>query len=231
MDKKLTSFVCDSFSIIDQHTTLSNILYEGAQGVLLDIDYGSYPFVTSSSTSYGGIFTGAGAPRGKIDEVIGITKAYTTRVGEGPFPTELVTPLGEKIQQIGGEFGATTGSKRRCGWLDLPLLKYSIKSSCISSIALTKLDVLSEVDELKVCKAYKYEGKTIDIAYPGIDLSQVEPIFETFTPFTDKFDGSELSDELDTFHKLKKVLKFQLELLLSGTKEIRYNLEKVFLNI
>ncbi len=203
LGQQIQQFVCDSFSLIDQHTTQgSNILYEGAQGVLLDIDYGSYPFVTSSSTSYGGIFTGAGAPKGKIDEVIGITKAYTTRVGEGPFPTELHSPIGEKIQRIGGEFGATTGRKRRCGWLDLPLLKYSIKSSCISSIALTKLDVLSEIEELKVCVAYKYEGKEIDIAYPGIDLSRVEPIFETFNPFVDKFDGSELSDELKRYIKL-----------------------------
>ena len=203
LGQKIKEFVCDSFSIIDKHTTLrSNILYEGAQGVLLDIDYGSYPYVTSSSTSYGGIFTGAGAPKGKVDEVIGITKAYTTRVGEGPFPTELLTPIGEKIQQIGGEFGATTGRKRRCGWLDLPLLKYSIKASCITSVALTKLDVLSEIEELKVCVAYKYNGKTIDIAYPGIDLSQVEPVFETFTPFTDKFDGSELSAELNRYISL-----------------------------
>ena len=200
---KFKDFVCDSFSLIDQHTTNgSNILYEGAQGVLLDIDYGSYPYVTSSSTSYGGIFTGAGAPKGKIDEVIGITKAYTTRVGEGPFPTELLSPIGDKIQKIGHEFGATTGRKRRCGWLDLPLLKYSIKSSCITSIALTKLDVLSEIEELKVCKAYMYEGKQIQIAYPGIDLSKVEPIFETFTPFTDKFDGGELSPELQRYISL-----------------------------
>jgi len=203
LGEQIKEFICDSFSLIDHHTTNgSNILYEGAQGVLLDIDYGSYPYVTSSSTSYGGIFTGAGAPKGKIDEVIGITKAYTTRVGEGPFPTELFTPIGDKIQTIGGEFGATTGRKRRCGWLDLPLLKYSIKASCITSIALTKLDVLSEVEELKVCRAYLYEGKEIDTAYPGIDLSKVEPIFETFTPFTDKFEGGDLSQELKRYISL-----------------------------
>jgi adenylosuccinate synthase len=203
LGQQIKDYVCDSFSLIDYHTTRgSHILYEGAQGVLLDIDYGSYPYVTSSSTSYGGIFTGAGAPKGKVDEVIGITKAYTTRVGEGPFPTELNTPIGEKIQQIGGEFGATTGRKRRCGWLDLPLLKYSIKASCITSIALTKLDVLSEIEELKVCRAYKYEGKEIDIAYPGIDLSKVEPIFETFTPFTDTFENDDLSNELERYIKL-----------------------------
>ena len=194
---QIKDYVCDSFSLIDRFSSNnSTILYEGAQGVLLDVDYGSYPYVTSSSTSYGGIFTGAGAPKGKIDEVIGITKAYTTRVGEGPFPTELSSDIGEKIQTIGGEFGATTGRKRRCGWLDLPLLKYSIKSSCITTIALTKLDVLTEIDELKVCTGYHYEGKEIDIAYPGIDLDKVSPIYESFTPFKDKFDGNSLSPEL-----------------------------------
>ena len=203
LGQKIRPFVCDSFSLIDEHTTRgSKILYEGAQGVLLDVDYGSYPYVTSSSTSYGGIFTGAGAPKGKIDEVIGITKAYTTRVGEGPFPTELLSEIGDRIQSIGGEFGATTGRKRRCGWLDLPLLKYSIKSSCITTIALTKLDVLTEIDELKVCRAYKYKGQEIDTAYPGIDLSKVEPIFETFSPFKDKFDGSALSEDLNRYIEL-----------------------------
>ena len=132
-EQQIKEFACDSFSIIDKAGKENkNILYEGAQGVLLDIDYGSYPYVTSSSTSYGGIFTGASTPSGKVDEVLGITKAYTTRVGEGPFPTELHDELGEKIQRIGGEFGATTGRKRRCGWLDLPLLKYSIKCSSIN---------------------------------------------------------------------------------------------------
>ena len=154
--------------------------------------------MTSSSTSYGGIFTGAGMPAGKVDEVLGITKAYTTRVGEGPFPTELFDAIGEKIQTVGHEFGATTGRKRRCGWLDLPLLKYSVKCSALTSIALTKLDILSEVDVLKVCTSYKYEGKEIDCAYPGIDLSKVEPVFKELKPFTDDFSG-ELSQEVKDY--------------------------------
>ena len=230
LGQQIKDFVCDSFSLIDQHTSNgSNILYEGAQGVLLDIDYGSYPYVTSSSTSYGGIFTGAGAPKGKVDEVIGITKAYTTRVGEGPFPTELLTATGEKIQTIGGEFGATTGRKRRCGWLDLPLLKYSIKSSCITSIALTKLDVLSEIDELKVCTAYQYEGKKIDTAYPGIDLEKVEPIFETFTPFKDQFDGSPLSDELIRYIQLiEETTQVQVGIIAFGPERNQIQFRKEF---
>ncbi len=199
LGKSLAPFVADTFSYLDKCVTDGKkILFEGAQGVLLDIDYGSYPFVTSSSTSYGGIFTGAGMPAGKVDEVLGITKAYTTRVGEGPFPTELFDAIGEKIQTVGHEFGATTGRKRRCGWLDLPLLKYSVKCSALTSIALTKLDILSEVDVLKVCTSYKYEGKEIDCAYPGIDLSKVEPVFKELKPFTDDFSG-ELSQEVKDY--------------------------------
>ena len=167
--------------------------------MLLDLDYGSYPFVTSSSTSAGGIYTGAGLPGKYVDEVLGITKAYTTRVGEGPFPTELFTELGDEIQRIGHEFGATTGRKRRCGWLDLPLLKYTVKASNITSIALTKVDVLSGLEGLKVCTGYRYKGETIDCAYPGIDLNAVEPILEDLKPFHDDFKGDTISDELKSY--------------------------------
>jgi adenylosuccinate synthase len=175
------------------------ILFEGAQGVLLDIDYGTYPFVTSSSTSAAGIYSGAGLPGKYVEEVLGITKAYTTRVGEGPFPTEMFCDLGEKIQTIGNEFGATTGRKRRCGWIDLPLLKYSVKASNITSIALTKVDVLSGIEELKVCVGYRYKGEEIDCAYPGIDLSQVEPILKDMKPFNDDFKTDEMSEELKEY--------------------------------
>jgi adenylosuccinate synthase len=202
LGKLIEPFLCDTFSLID-HAVQENkkILYEGAQGVLLDIDYGSYPFVTSSSTSAGGIYTGAGLPGKNVDEILGITKAYTTRVGEGPFPTELFTELGDEIQRIGHEFGATTGRKRRCGWLDLPLLKYTVKASNITSIALTKVDVLSGLEGLKVCVGYKYKGETIDCAYPGIDLTAVEPILEDLKPFHDDFKGDTLSEELKSYIK------------------------------
>lgn len=202
LGKVLAPFISDTFSYLDKcNSENKKVLYEGAQGILLDVDYGTYPFVTSSNTSYGGIFTGAGVPAGKVDEVLGITKAYTTRVGEGPFPTELFDSLGEKIQTLGHEFGATTGRKRRCGWLDLPLLRYSVKCSALTSIALTKLDILSQVEELKVCVAYKYEGKEIDCAYPGIDLSKVEPIYKSLKPFTDNF-SDELSPEVKDYISL-----------------------------
>ncbi len=195
-------YLTDTFSLIDQAFQQDKkVLYEGAQGVLLDIDYGSYPFVTSSNTSKGGIYTGAGLPGNNLDEVLGITKAYTTRVGEGPFPTELFDEVGEQIQTVGGEFGATTGRKRRCGWLDLPLLKYTVKASNLTSLALTKLDILTKIDSLKVCYAYEYEGKEITCAYPGIDLSKVKPLYKEMKAFTDDFKTDKLSDNLEDYIK------------------------------
>lgn len=226
LGQKFAPYMCDTFSFIDNAITENKkLLYEGAQGVLLDIDYGSYPFVTSSSTSAGGIYTGAGIPGRNVDEVLGITKAYTTRVGEGPFPTELFTQIGEDIQKIGHEFGATTGRKRRCGWLDLPLLKYSVKASNLTSIALTKLDVLSGLNELKVCYAYKYEGKEITCAYPGIDLSNVEPLYKDLKPFNDDFKTDEQSSELKEYIDLiEKTIGIKVGILAYGPErsEIKF---------
>lgn len=201
LGKNIAPFICDTFSYLDQ-AILENkkILFEGAQGVLLDIDYGTYPYVTSSSTALGGIYTGAGVPQSEVEEVLGITKAYTTRVGEGPFPTELLDNMGEEIQVKGHEFGATTGRKRRCGWLDLPLLKYSVKASNLTSIALTKLDILSGLKELKMCVAYEYEGSRIEVAYPGIDLTKAVPIYKKMKPFIDDF-NKPLSLELEMYIK------------------------------
>ncbi len=200
LGKSIQQFVTDTFSYLDSAVSKNKkILFEGAQGILLDIDYGTYPFVTSSSTSLAGIYSGAGIPESKIDEVLAITKAYTTRVGEGPFPTELFDAIGEEIQTKGHEFGATTGRKRRCGWIDLPLLKYSVKASNLTSIALTKLDILSGIRELKMCVGYEYEGKTITCAYPGIDLYKARPIYKEMKPFTDDFKSNEMSPELKSY--------------------------------
>jgi len=137
-----------------------SILLEGAQGTLLDVDHGTYPFVTSSSPSSGGACTGTGIPPTKINRVYGIVKAYTTRVGNGPFPTELLDETGEKLRQVGAEFGATTGRPRRCGWFDAFLLKYSAMINGITDAAITKLDVLSSFDEIKVCIGYELNGKS-----------------------------------------------------------------------
>ncbi len=196
----MKDYVVDTFSLIDDSLSKGKrILYEGAQGILLDVDYGTYPYVTSSSTAVSGIYTGAGLPGKKMEEVIGVAKAYTTRVGEGPFPTELFNDIGALIQQTGNEFGATTGRKRRCGWLDIPLLRYSVKCSQLTSIALTKLDILSNIPELKICYAYEVNGKVVDCAYPGINLYNAKPLFKDFTPFKDDFAGGKPSKELDQY--------------------------------
>lgn len=196
----LKPYVTDTFSLIDEKLSQGKrVLYEGAQGILLDIDYGTYPYVTSSSTAGAGIYTGAGIPGKKLEEVIGVAKAYTTRVGEGPFPTELFDDMGTEIQTKGNEFGATTGRKRRCGWLDIPLLRYSVKCSQLTSIALTKLDILSNLSELKVCYAYEVNGKVVDCAYPGINLYNAKPLYKDFTPFKDDFSDGKASKEFEAY--------------------------------
>jgi adenylosuccinate synthase len=229
LGQQFKDYVCDTFSYIDE--ALSNnkhVLFEGAQGILLDIDYGSYPYVTSSSTGAAGIFTGAGVAAGIVDEKLGIVKAYTTRVGEGPFPTELFDSIGEKIQTLGHEFGATTGRKRRCGWLDLPILKYSVKASALTSIALTKVDILSGLEELKVCYAYEINGKIYDCAYPGLDLSSAKPLFKVLKPFNDTFDKENVySDELQAYIKLiEDTLKIPVGILAFGPERSQIHFRK-----
>ena len=157
------------------------ILFEGAQGTHLDVDHGTYPFVTSSNTVAGGACTGAGVGPTKITEVIGVSKAYTTRVGEGPFPTELKDEIGEKIRERGREFGATTGRPRRCGWLDIPLLRDAIRLNGLTGIALTKMDVLSEFETIRICTGYKYRGQRLeDVSSQVQVLKECQPIYEDY---------------------------------------------------
>ena len=167
-----------------------NILFEGAQGALLDVDFGTYPYVTSSNPTAGGASTGTGLPPTKIDKIFGIVKAYTTRVGLGPFPTELNDEVGERLRKIGAEYGATTGRPRRCGWFDAFLVKYSQTINGITQAALTKLDVLSEFDEIKVCVGYELNGKRLN-SFPSdvARLEQVTPIYETLKGW-----GRDISD-------------------------------------
>jgi adenylosuccinate synthase len=158
-----------------------HVLFEGAQGCLLDLDHGTYPYVTSSSTIAAGACQSAGIGPTAIDAVVGITKAYATRVGAGPFPTELHGEAGDRLRNAGGEFGATTGRPRRCGWLDLPALRMGARLSGMTSLALTKLDVLAELPEISVCVAYKVEGKELD--EPPIDpddIARAEPVYTSF---------------------------------------------------
>ena len=158
-----------------------NILLEGAQGTMLDVEFGTYPYTTSSNTIAGGSTTGSGIGPCAINEIIGIVKAYTTRVGEGPLPTELFDSTGEHLQQVGHEFGTTTSRPRRCGWLDLVVVKHSCMISGITKIALTKLDVLNGLPELNVCTHYQLNGKTIDFIPANIkDVSACIPVYKTF---------------------------------------------------
>ena len=156
-----------------------NILFEGAQGTFLDVDYGTYPFVTSSNASAGGACTGAGIGPSRVDRVLGVVKAYTTRVGEGPFPTEFGPDLMDRIREKGGEFGATTGRARRCGWFDGVLVKNSVDINGVDKVVITKLDVLDDLKTIKICTAYKYEGKLYQ-SIPGIPgfLDKCEPVYE-----------------------------------------------------
>lgn len=163
-----------------------HVLFEGAQGCLLDLDHGTYPFVTSSSTIAAGACQSAGIGPTQIDEVIGITKAYATRVGGGPFPTELHGTAGEALRQAGAEFGATTGRPRRCGWLDLPALRMGVRLSGMGGLALTKLDVLSAMPEVSVCVSYRVDGKEFDEPPGDPDLVQrLQPVYATYPGWTE----------------------------------------------
>ena len=179
----LKPFICDPVPMLNAavRDPANNVIFEGAQGVMLDIDFGTYPFVTSSSTGAGGVATGAGIPPHCIDDVIGIVKAYTTRVGEGPFPTELLDADGEKMRKIGHEFGATTGRPRRCGWFDAVVARYSAMLCGIDRWALMKMDVLDHFETIKVCVAYECDGKRVDTVPASISkLSRCKPVYEEF---------------------------------------------------
>ncbi len=178
----LVPYIKDTSSIL--YDVLRNkdiVLMEGAQGIMLDIDHGTYPYVTSSNPVTGGVSIGCGIPVKFIEKTIGVTKAYTTRVGEGPFPTELKDKLGNTLREKGGEYGVTTGRPRRCGWLDLVALKYAVRISGIDTLALTKLDVLSGFDTVKVAVGYKIDGKEVEeFPYNTNILSKVKPIYKEF---------------------------------------------------
>jgi adenylosuccinate synthase len=197
-DSKIDPYVTDTALLLNTAIKEGkNIIVEGAQGALLDLDHGTYPYVTSSNPTSGGACTGLGIPPTAILEVIGIVKAYTTRVGNGPFPTELENEIGEKLRTIGHEFGATTGRKRRCGWLDLPALKYSIMINGISNIALTKLDVLDSFEEIKVCIGYNINGKvlkTIPADVPSYEQISLE--YQSFKGWNTSLEGIKTYDNL-----------------------------------
>ncbi len=182
------------------------LLFEGAQGTLLDVDHGTYPFVTSSSTCAGGAATGTGVSPREVHEVIGISKAYVTRVGSGPFPTELTDDTGEQLRAVGGEFGATTGRPRRCGWFDAMVIRYAVRINGLTGIALTKLDVLSSFNTIKICTGYRFEGKELETLPAKLEVFEnCEPMYEEFAGWNT--DISSVSRFEDLPEQAKKYVK------------------------
>jgi adenylosuccinate synthase len=205
---KLEPYICNTFQLLHEAAENGeNLLFEGAQGTFLDVDHGTYPYVTSSNTTSGGACTGSGIPPTMIDKVIGVIKAYTTRVGNGPFPCELTDETGEKLVTIGKEFGTTTGRKRRCGWLDLFMADYSRKINGLDYWVITKLDVLSDFDEIKICTGYKHQGKLLT-AFPTTAkiLDEAEPVYETFKGWKKDLSGCKTYGDLP--QETRDYLKF-----------------------
>jgi len=196
--RRVTAYLADVPGLIGQAKAKgANILFEGAQGTHLDIDHGTYPFVTSSSCLAGNAASGTGCSIRDLGEVVSVVKAYTTRVGSGPFPTELSCPMGEHLQTAGAEFGATTGRKRRCGWLDMVLVREAVRLNGTTGLAVTKLDVLGGLPELKICTGYRYEGN--DILYPPQRegaLAAVTPLYETMPGWQEDISSCRSFDDL-----------------------------------
>ena len=204
----LRPFVVDSVNFMHEAIAANKkILVEGANALMLDIDFGTYPYVTSSSTGIGGVLTGLGIPPRTIRNVYGVVKAYTTRVGEGPFPTEQLNKVGETLQDVGAEYGVTTGRKRRCGWLDLVVLKYSNLINGYTSLNITKLDVLDKFKEIEVGVAYKLNGKELP-SFPEdlIDLAKVEVVYKKFPGWEQDITGIKKYEDLP--ENAKNYLKF-----------------------
>ena len=193
---KKMNFVDSENLLFDSQDQNKSILAEGAQGSLLDIDFGTYPYVTSSNTTAAGACTGLGISPNSIKDVFGIFKAYTTRVGSGPFPTELFDEYGERMSKIGNEFGATTGRPRRCGWLDLIALKYACKINGVTKLMMMKTDVLSGFDKILVCTKYKYRGEIIENLPYDLSDESIEPIYEEFNGWTEDLRELKSADNL-----------------------------------
>src|SRR4051812_40731425 len=195
---RVRAMVCDTALLLNEAIRAGKrVLFEGAQGTMLDIDHGTYPFVTSSSASAGGACTGTGVPPTRIDGIIGVSKAYITRVGGGPFPTEALDGAGDRIRERGKEFGAVTGRPRRCGWFDLPLLRYTAEINGFDSIVVTKLDVLDEFENIPVCVAYRIDGKEVAEMPPTVrDIEKIEPVYECVPGWNQSTFGISSYDEL-----------------------------------
>jgi len=186
-----------SLALYRAHREGKSILFEGAQGTMLDVDLGTYPYATSSNTTAGGALTGLGVGPGMVDEVVGVVKAYTTRVGAGPFPTELVDNTGELLRTCGDEYGATTGRPRRCGWLDLVQLRHAVRINGVNSIAITKLDVLDQMEQIKICTQYELNGQALEeVPLDLSELAHVKPVYKTMPGWNAQTTGLTAFDDL-----------------------------------
>lgn len=196
--ERLTPYISDASQFLfEQASSGKRLIFEGAQGTMLDIDHGTYPYVTSSNTTIGGVIAGTGLPPRFIGSVMGVAKAYCTRVGKGPFPTEEKGSAGEKIREIGAEFGATTGRPRRCGWFDAVAVGYAARVNGFDALAITKLDVLDQSSEIPVCVAYELDGKRVEMVPASVeDYNRCQPVYETVQGWSEDTTGIGSYDEL-----------------------------------
>ena len=223
LSAEIGEMVVDGVSLVNEYLEQDRrVLAEGAQGVMLDIDFGTYPYVTSSNPTPGGVCTGLGVAPQHITDMLGVAKAYTTRVGSGPFPTELFDETGETMRQIGAEFGATTGRPRRCGWFDAAAMRRAVQISGVRDLVITKMDVLDQFETLKICTAYKYKGKTVDIFPFGIeDSGEIEPVYETLAGWKTPTTGAASFDALpqaarDYLARIEELLKVRVVIVSVG---------------
>ncbi|NCO84094.1 MAG: adenylosuccinate synthase [Nitrospirae bacterium CG_4_10_14_3_um_filter_44_29] len=223
--ERLSGYIADTDIIVNRMIDEDkNLLFEGAQGTLLDVDHGTYPYVTSSNSAAGGACTGLGVSPTRISSVVGVVKAYTTRVGEGPFPTEINDSLGEKIRERGGEYGATTGRPRRCGWLDMVALRYAVRINGFRGIALTKLDILDGLEKIKICSAYRCEGRLYkDFPKELNILEKCEPVYEEMGGWKENTSGIKSFEKLPSaaqayINEIEHELNVKVHIISSGQK-------------
>ena len=221
--QRLTPLTVDVTQLLDDYSRAGRpMMFEGAQGMMLDVDHGTYPFVTSSNTSAGAAASGSGVGPNSFDTVLGIVKAYTTRVGAGPFPTELTCEVGQHLGNKGHEFGATTGRERRCGWFDAVLLRRARQVNGLTSLCLTKLDVLDGLQELKICNGYRFRGKVLDVAPVGADaLAECEPVYESMPGWTDNTQGVTQIEKLpeaarNYISRLQQLVEVPIDIVSTG---------------
>ena len=221
----LSKYVADTSLIISKDLQNGKkVLFEGAQGTLLDVDYGTYPYVTSSSTCVGGVCTGSGVGPREINEIIGISKAYVTRVGSGPFPTELFDADGDQLRESGGEFGSTTGRPRRCGWFDTMVIRYAVRINGLTGIALTKLDVLSGFDRIKICTGYTLNGKVLETLPAALEaFENCLPVYEEMPGWKSDITGAKTFEELPAnarayVHRLQELSGCQIVMVSVGPR-------------